>query len=468
MIDKDYGTVYAPVEVPYGYSKPVDFKTDQTAAKFEAEIKKNQFGSPYHSRQWNTVELERISTTHGRSVDDRILRDAAMWSDQYGNIFGSRSYKGAPLNDVGIITYDSTARYGLRINGLKDSLVLARIFRASDFLREHGLETERITGMEKVTHVPIKNHIFPIEEWKKAVVRQARNLLGKKGEILVQTDAFSKYLDRADFYVLDREMQVSERLVDLHQMLFFPEMNDKIIIPNQGDFELAYYAGNDIHFIFSRKQLQFRLQKIFNWVNTYELQHGRQSGFDAYNNKSVLRYFQEYLPDKIGNYLGRLNGLGIVHGYASWHNWSAVGTLYDLDSVHGKPLFNTDDSISNEDQKRDVLLTIDAIRTLYGDHSNRNIVTIHGQQFVYNGYLEQISKQSNDVLRNEATVRFLKSYIRSLPTHFTGKDPSVLVKKLKTLLNDCNVLTAREEDTLHVDIPETVFYDLEQQLSIKE
>ena len=177
-------------------------------------------GQPFNrkKRKWNgsNVNLGKISTKHGRSMDDQDISGVVFWSDGPGSkiFFSGRSFKGVPEKEP-YITVDVTGYKYLRAQGLKedthDRRAISRIIRASAFLRDNGLPTERITRVEQVTKVRHNGKMIPIDDWKD-LVRINKRILLSPNQPLVPAEDVSAFVDDLDFFVLEREMQTSERL----------------------------------------------------------------------------------------------------------------------------------------------------------------------------------------------------------------------------------------------------------------
>lgn len=98
--------------------------------------------------------------------------------------------------------------------------------------------------------------------------------------------------------------------------------------------------------------------KIFTFINMREsIEAGREGRnpeyFDASNDEDIARYFGEYLPKRIALNLAKLHSLGITHRFLHNQNVSMAGGIYDLASLRGKGLRESDEAITAEDIRKD-------------------------------------------------------------------------------------------------------------------
>ncbi len=292
-----------------------------------------------------------ISFHHGRSVIDTASNKRVIFGTP-DNPLGSMDWKGALLDDFSPpkIRYDSSSPFRLRVQGLKDSVGIETMKKASRVVIGKGLPTEvpvRIFHLEEVPY--LKGEMMPIETWKKTVIKDMEDgiesLPVSGGIDPITLRDVKNYLSSNDFYLVERGTQVPERVWDLK------EVKDDM------------------------QALKAFLGPVFNWINA--AMEYKNSGliegtpkpqrFDISNPKDMERYFL-WLGGQIGTYLGKLHGGGendpdsIVSNYAHPGNWSLAGTFYDLDSFTGLKI--NGEKPGNAEYKYDIKRTLECFATL--------------------------------------------------------------------------------------------------------
>ena len=288
--------------------------------------------------------IDRVSRFHGRALTHEFINNNVLWGgDLPGDIFGSRDYKGLSMAiDLdNPLFVDRNSGYGYSVKGLKDNLGIMRIERASDFLRKNGLPTEKIVRESTLKEVWVKsgsNEVvkISIETFKKEVLKRiwgSAQVERKNGDFYSAQTLEKKwrdikdYFESTNFYAVTRDLQTAERLTDIAH----PTSMDKF-----------------------RKNIS----SVFKWINTACAAKG--SGIipntekpEPFNNNEddIKRYLSEWLPKQMGIYLARTHNLNLTHNFPHEQNWSAVGTLYDLDSLCGIPLGDKIDDDALEQQK---------------------------------------------------------------------------------------------------------------------
>ncbi|MBI4033289.1 MAG: hypothetical protein HY377_02140 [Candidatus Blackburnbacteria bacterium] len=292
----------------------------------------------------------QLSDHHGRAIIDPRMR-RVLWGDQYGTLFGAKDWKGTIMEQV-VIHDDSTSPYGLRAQGLKDNIGLGRIGEASRIMRENGLPTEVLVRVRKLREIWIGGKLVPVGEWKAGYLKsldqdiEVAKGYGKRareGWFRKKKREVQGYFKKSDFYIIERDLQVGERLCDIGELRTEDDFT-RVVAP------------------------------IFRWVNAVAKAKGRglmpdteqPPRFDYSQAPDVKRYFLSWLPEQMGIYLARFHALKLFHNYATNHNWSAVGVLCDLDSVRGVPLGNRAPRLS--DYERDCTWTGQAIKDMWGSH----------------------------------------------------------------------------------------------------
>lgn len=263
-------------------------------------------------------DLIQLSPTHGRSVEDKRVKDVLLFEDKNHVLFGTRGYKGGEMEGIEL-EEDEYSPYGIKTIGLKDNVGLDNIARASETLREHDLPTEVVTKKAQLEEVLIDGQPVPIDEWKRKVITDIQREIDecspednlKREQLVAWKAQVSEYLEKTDFYLVERNLQVAERVADI-------------------------LHARDIG------EVRAILGKVFRWLkqaNTVSRSSGERWQYnfdrdlDPENDEDIIYFVSQWLPRQMGRYLSELHSLGCIHGFASYHNWSLAGTLYDLDSL---------------------------------------------------------------------------------------------------------------------------------------
>lgn len=416
--------------------------------------------SPFTKGLHWDYECSRITSRHGRSFEIKPpVSKGVLWKDKYGISYGTRGVKGYPDNEP-VLSYDPYYPSEIRVNGLKESTGVEHIELASAYMRQNGLPTERIVGKYRLDEVPVNGRTIPIEEWKQRLINNPPVIVDPEGkEPPISPDQIRTYLETNDFLVLVRDSQVGERLGDfkVFNSIFF---DDRFVVVNEddsvfvGDIKVGnieelrsnrpcifekfatvfekigemdsvkewredFNKGLDYICAFLDKNKGYRgivsdgstfrenLGNVFQWLN---VKNRYEESFNANNDEDIVRYFCDYLPRQMGDYLAKFHALGLAHGFSTAHNWTFVGTLVDLASVHGKPL--GDAEITSEDKTRDVLFSCRGISSYFSCYP-LSLVLPNGDRLTYEGYLKQIFKEKVEEMKKDAIWNFVSSYITS-------------------------------------------------------
>jgi hypothetical protein len=377
-------------------------------------------------RDFKVGDYERPSTSHGRDSSEVAVKNKVVWGDpsHKGIVYGDKNLKGNVMNHIEL-SRDEYGTHGIRATGLKDGDNVHLISYNSEWMRENGLPTERIAKINKLEEVVVEGKVISIEEWKEKVKgdseadRYRNGPLQKNKERLVKlrrlkenpiTKLFvgkgeekkmedrlkvmgdhvkeeeefeenrEKFLD-ANFYVIERDLQVSERLSDMRDI--------------------------------SKEKFEEMMAGIFKWVNVVMSTKGegvipgteKVEDFNIEKEGDVERYFLT-LGRSMGFYLSKFHNLGGIHGFPHEQNWSLVGTLYDLDSV------SRSENISPEVIKKQHE-DLEAILKRVFDFLSRNrqisrdVVSQMKSEFV-SSYLANLQQENGDYSN---IVRYLSSSI---------------------------------------------------------
>lgn len=349
-------------------------------------------------------DFKSISPTHGRNMTEMVTSAKVLWGGTLpGDIYGARSLKGGRMDTPGGIKIeaDSESYYGIHAWGLMDDGCLPRVVAASELMRKNGLPTECPREVKKIKDVWLKttdpdgNVYFKkvsIKKWEKDELKRIQDEANEaddytKPDKIKSAQQTEEYLKRTEFIVLERDLQVDERLIDL-----------------------AEAARNN--------KLKDVLKPVLKWLNvaTQAKNSGlipgtaRPQKFDAENSEDVQEYLTKWLPSQMGIYLGKFHTIGLTHQFLHNQNWSAVGTIYDLDSVKGKSLFSGDKIPTDED------LTVD----IYDSLNDINSLILHDLPDT-----DEFKGVDIDDLAVEASYQFLKNYIKEK----YGTTPPEMVRK---------------------------------------
>lgn len=270
------------------------------------------------------LRLEQTSPNHVRSFE--IIHPAFVdqWQDEYGHVYTSVNLKGNNYSNPSILE-TATASDRVIAFGLQESAVIRRVLRASRLLRQNGVPTEYILGMAEPKNFPWPQidsqteYSDPVSlpEYKRRLVEnhwQALEPEVRTAEALVE---LSTKFDRMTFFVTMRAMDTSIRL---------------------GDVRLVPEAR----------------QRIFRYINQHTA-YGRENPLDTESNGDIKRYANDFLAPRLAQNIAKIHKLGMAHRYPNEMNVTALGSIVDLDSLHGAPLELGDDPVTVRDMAGDVV-----------------------------------------------------------------------------------------------------------------
>ncbi len=319
-----------------------------------------------------------VAGSSGRTITDETSGKKVVYGGNLaGDIYGARDLKGSRQDSGVFVAFDKYGYLGLRVNGLKDNIGIRAIKKGSLYLRGLGLPTERPTALYTVEEIIRDGNRIDIEEWKKLALEEFARLVSNDPDdpnhhrVHGLIEDAKTYLDSTEFYIEERDLQVAERLRDIASC------------KSERDFRLV-------------------VEPILKWVNvaTGARNSGLISGTPppekfSFTDEDTERYFGKWLPEQMGIYLGRLHNSATSHGYAHGQNWSAVGTLYDLDSLVGLAVDSLD-NFSEKQERSDVKMSLGSLEELLSpDNGNylsmefgREILLAAKAHFIY-GYLTE-------------------------------------------------------------------------------
>lgn len=312
----------------------------------------------------SNTRLIKVSQIHGRSYEMRFDKtEKILFSDEYNNVYSTLTVKGNNLNAPRVLK-NSISPSGFLIFGLQDSDAMVRTLRASEVLRFHNIETEIIIKVIEPECLPIKGKFVPVTDFKRQLVQQVwienarEDYIDQTGLTKVKRDdipALSSALEKMTFFFTVRGHQVSERLQDLTQ----PE---------------------------TKEEFKIVMKRIFKYTNKIKEINNKNNPtyapklFDAEKDDDIEEYLVEYLPKRLARNFARMHNIGLVHSYPHIGNISAVGSIYDLDSVRGEPLGIGDVAVTDEDMQRDIDSLIsgesfaEGVLAVFNDLQKKNFV----------------------------------------------------------------------------------------------
>jgi len=232
--------------------------------------------------------------------------------------------------------------------------------------------------------------------------------------------------------------------------------------------------------------------KVFKFINTREGLEAKREGreaqyFDVQNPQDVDRFFRDFLPSRCAKNLARIHNLGLAHHFPTVHNFSLVGSIYDLDTVTGKVLFDSDEPVGSSEIREDLNIAtesfvsylrmtpededqiadknthfyfkeqigekvfIDFLRTFYLEYlRSRNLpeLNIDYNQFENSWITKEVAKQRQKIKSPDGSVEELTASFRE--DMGTGDLAEVLVQDLKSVIKDkIKVFQPNSEVSIH-------------------
>ncbi len=311
-----------------------------------------------------SFHLDKLSNSHGR--DFEVGEAKAIWGDEFGNIYGSLNIKGDNVENLEmVINYQSDA--GFKVRGLLHETDIPRIIEASRLLRSHGIDTEKIERFIRPDELVVKGKRMTMEQVKEMLLRKAET----ESEEDIDLAKAKKFLEEEEFLFAVRSFQVTERVSDL------VEQNEDT--------------------------LDTFMAKIFSFINMRESIEAARQGrspehFDATNNEDMARYFMEYLPKRFALNLAKIHSLGVSHRFLHNQNVSMAGGIYDLASLRGKGLRESDEPIRAKDIHKD-----------FGEFAPG--LDILGKVGRYIKWPQEEKEEKQEELRKKFYLNFYKTYL---------------------------------------------------------
>lgn len=314
--------------------------------------------------------LNTISRYHGRSYEFKLGEtNTIVWSDEYGNIYTKLNTKGNNCTISGAYPSES-APSGFILYGLQESNEMVRVLKASEVLRSHHVDTEAILKVIEPAELPFKGQKIPLPEFKRKLVQKAWEEDASQGARCEKTGwtkvsrsqlpQLSIALDKMTMFITIRGVQVSERLADLTQA--------------SNEEELLQIIGNAFLFVNIEEQIKAKRDKDY-----------IPESFSIDRPEDIDKYFTEYFAKRVAHNFAKMHKLGLIHFYPHTGNISMVGSIYDLDSVRGKPLGLGDKPVTDQDIVNDVLSFINGNNAFPAPNQIiARLITDHPERFKTN------------------------------------------------------------------------------------
>ncbi len=319
----------------------------------------SKLGSPFKDL---SGKYSRISELHVRSFVDKVISKFVLWADEFGNKLMAANVKGrVPYDEMPYLEIDKYSDLGVRVHWMCDSTDVDKIEEVSEFMRKNGLPTERIRKKSKIEKIQIRGVWLSIEELKQQMLA---NVVDTEKKAI-----YADYLDKVDFFELERELPVDERVHDL------TIKNDR-------------YG----------KKMKVILKSAFTYLKMAE---GIDLNVD--DDEDIKLFITNILPTRMGEYLGKFHKLGLRHTYPGEKNWTLVGCLVDLDSVNG-PHFGGEAS-TNWEIEQDLTQSIRAISALFLNQVNSK------EGYLWKFWRNDVAKHRQ--MENTSMTAFLKAYMKT-------------------------------------------------------
>lgn len=246
-------------------------------------------------------------------------------TDGHGNRYKAVTLKGANFSKPGIAENPASSD-GVVAWGLQESKIIERVLRASHELVERGIGTERIIGLAEPVLYPWPTidkyteayEMVSLSDYKQRIIQKRwQELPDDQRTVEAYTDLVLKF-DAMTFYI-------SMRFTDTEYRL--------------GDTSISTEA----------------LKEVYDDINTHYLLEGEQP-YDAMQQDDYARYVCNFFAPRAAKNLARLHS-DLAHGFLHRFNWTALGSIVDLDSVHGLGLGMGDEPITPKNRLDDIIET---------------------------------------------------------------------------------------------------------------
>jgi hypothetical protein len=258
------------------------------------------------------------STVHGRTIDEKASSGKVFWGGPFKcDKFGGRDLKGSReeypyLNVRKLLRKNPT----LSVSGLYDETDVPYLIKASEYLRSNGLPTENIVAIYKPNEIAVDGKLIPIAEWRRKATEQLSkdlSMINRQDPELFKQGV--EFINNAEFFQVEREVQVTERIRDLARCK-------------------------------NKEQFLKVIENPLKWINVAtKVKHEgiipgteQPDPFDINSEEDIKRYLENWLPTQMGVYLGRLKKMGINNDYGHAQQWNLAATMDDAQSYSGEVL----------------------------------------------------------------------------------------------------------------------------------
>ncbi|MGZ6004635.1 MAG: hypothetical protein ACXWLH_00630 [Candidatus Saccharimonadales bacterium] len=281
------------------------------------------------------IVLKRPSPAHVRSFE--VWTSSTEYiTDEFGNHYHSLNLKGNNFSNPQTIE-TATAPDKIIAWGLQESNSIRRVLIASRMLRSLGVGTEFITGLAEPKTFPVPNKDAQIGGFRpNDLVAYKDRLVNNAWMSTIDEDKttekyveITKAFERKTYYISLRAMDTSIRLGDIHHV---------------GDKGPAY-------------------NHIFELINNLGIhpESGPLNNQTATRFLELSRYMEGVVAPRLAKNLATMHAHGLAHRFPNAMNITALGSIVDLDSVHGEPLGLGDEPISSEDIAIDITQAMDSL-----------------------------------------------------------------------------------------------------------
>jgi hypothetical protein len=303
--------------------------------------------NPIASDAVDDYHLRQPSAMHRRSFEIVVPDQMQPWTDEFGNIYNALTLKGNNFSNPSIMEHP-TASEGYIAYGLQESSIIGRVLKASEVLRARNISTEYTIGLAEPKQYP-----WPLIDSQ----TDAHEMISLK--------EYKRRIIDDYWRSLDDDKRTPEALADLYKK--FQDMT----------FYVSLRATDTAYRLFDMSNESTR-QSTFNFINQQQLMSDNSEPLNAANPKDMHRYLEQVFSPRVGRNFARLH-IDMSHRFAHGYNMSALGSIVDLDSIHGEPLGFGDADVSDLDRAQDIADVIAAIDAM----EHLNISNDHTAEAIY-------------------------------------------------------------------------------------
>lgn len=389
---------------------------------------------PKFNKEGRVAKFKYIeSKVHGRSIDEKITSGKVLWGGKYEcDKFGARDLKGARHERAVIKETKRDPGYSeIRALGLYDETDVTYLIKASEYLRSHGIPTENVGHIYKTDEVIFDGKRMPLKEWAAQNVIYHANKQVAEGKVDPEKlREISDFAFKTEFFQVERELQVSERVRDI------------AVCMNEKDFVAM-------------------IETPLKWINAVgkATNEGIIPGtprpepfdIDGYleakgpakeaKKESVKGYLENWLPSQMGTYLARLRKAGVKNDFGHAQQWSLAATMYDGQSFSGKELdgreLKEEDYVESLQEALGVLEEMfnpdpaNFIKTEFGDNGE---TLAHAKEVLLTNYLRELGfPDIENAEKYNYTMLFDNTYYNGYKSTFAYLEPEIYIKALGNL-----------------------------------